>query len=621
MKNMKSKNIRYASDGGRSRKEGTPNSSSSEESEEYLPLGKDSEYSYLNKIQIHSVTEPNEASATSSRPTPRGKTHACGFCEKESTKNATVYPPEAQEMMANLEKEILIQHGADSVRVMNAEIQKRLPYKLLIGTIKKRRALLESKARVEQLCADITPSPNSTKFSYAWTELEVETMVDAMRSYNGDQKDLAWNLAKLLYGRSVKSIEAKLLTKEFRAVDEKRGVIDHVIQSTPNAKKVLAENRDSVARTKSRSEKIGKKRSRSADDSLDLLDDNPRAGLKLFRPAVETLPLQTPSRKSKSAVSTASQTEQVLVECDLPETLFASQDPKASSEEGELSEADLMEIASNVPSCESSMLGMSEHECLNESVNTWVRGCRLRSSIEEDTHKGCEMRARIVSHTVANKKAGNKKRKNKNKKKKAKVERGAMDRIRALEVRMDRALAKITSTLQALARSGLRPISEKGMNPRKSLRTTHGGRYEVKFDAQRFGNDRRDLPVERPSIRRSTLKPRQKFVQHVQMQEKSGKFTKTRECSQCPVHCMNRFAALEEVRDTMVTDRECIVEPAAKASYKQALLKKAADIFGKKPKKGVNPQKSESSLCFDAKRLGEGSDQVGSEDPRRKISS
>ncbi|CAB4069707.1 unnamed protein product [Lepeophtheirus salmonis] len=157
-----------------------------------------------------------------------------------------------------------------------------------------------------------------------------------------------------------------------------------------------------------------------------------------------------------------------------------------------------------------------------------------------------------------------------------------MDRIRALEVRMDRALAKITSTLQALARSGLRPISEKGMNPRKSLRTTHGGRYEVKFDAQRFSNDRRDLPVERPSIRRSTLKPRQKV---------RSACPDAREVCQCPVHCMNRFAALEEVRDTMVTDRECIVEPAAKASYKQALLKKAADIFlVKKPKKGVNPQ-------------------------------
>ncbi|CAB4069698.1 unnamed protein product [Lepeophtheirus salmonis] len=633
------------------------------------------------------------------------------------------FTPEAQEMMANLEKEILIQHGADSVRVMNAEIQKCLPYKLSLGCIKKRRALPSSKAQGELLCADITPNPNSTKFGSAWTELEVDTMVDVKRGHDGDQEDLAWNLVKLFYGRSVESIEAKLLSKEFRAVKELMPVeatevsdtddvniseeerwIDQVIQSTPNAKKVLAENRDSVARTKT--------------------------GLKVFRPAVDTLPLKTPSPKSKSDVSTASLTEQVLVECDLPVTLFASQDPKASSEEGELSEADLMEIASNVPSCEGSMLGMSEHECLNESVTAWdpkasseegelseadlmeiasnvpscegsmfgmseheclnesvtawvrgrrvrssvegdthkgcemramivshtgankkaankkkktkenknkkdpkasseegelseadlmeiasnvpscegsmlgmseheclnesvtawVRGRRLRSSVEGDTHKGCEMRAMIVSHTGANKKAGNKKKKtkeNKNKKviekkekeikkdtsktsrtKKAKVERGAMDRIRALEVGMDRALAMINSTLQAL-----RPISEKGINPRKSLRTTHGGR--------------------------STLKPRHKFVQHVEMQEKSGKFAvvkrgqcnkpvvipkpgpsgrqlrsangweKSRESSQCPVHCMNRFEALEE---------------------KQALLSKAAGIVGKRPKKGINPQ-------------------------------
>ncbi|CAB4069539.1 unnamed protein product [Lepeophtheirus salmonis] len=171
-------------------------------SEEYLPLGKDSEYSYLNRIQIHSV--PNEASATSSRPRTRGETHACAHPEEwneikvkrsgcRKAPRTQPFTPEAREMMANLEKEILIQHGADSVRVMNAKIQKRLPYKLLIGTIKKRRALPESKARVEQLCAHITLNPNSTKFSYAWTELE-------------------------RYYMALLSIEAKLLTKEFGAV-------------------------------------------------------------------------------------------------------------------------------------------------------------------------------------------------------------------------------------------------------------------------------------------------------------------------------------------------------------------------------------------------------------------
>ncbi|CAB4069710.1 unnamed protein product [Lepeophtheirus salmonis] len=530
----------------------------------------------------------------------------CGLCEKGSESFNSerglsmhmlrAHPEEWNEIKV---KKIMQERDPDPAwsrlcKVMNAEIQKRLPYKLLIGTIKKRRLLPESKARVEQLCADIIINPKSTKFK---------------------RKDLAWNLAKLLYGRSVESVEAKLLTvKEFGAgaevmqeddneVSETDEVnltaeerwIDQVIQSTPNAKKVLAEDRASVARTESRSEMRGtKKRSRSADDSLDLLESNPRAG----------------------AVSTASQTEQVLVECELPETLLTSHDPRASSEEGELNEVDLMEIASNIPSCESSMLGI---------------GCRLRSSLDEDTHKSCE----ITTKTGEKKMAGRNSRRNKNKNKeviknrvkepikdtsktsrtKAKVERGAIDRIQALEVRMDRALAKINSTLQALARSGLRPISEKGMNPKRSPRTTHGGRYEVKFNAQRFGNDRRDWPVERPfeSKKHSEAKakakkgrrnkpvdipkprPSDRQLRSVNGWEKvrgqkapppkTGR--KTRECSQCPVHCMNRFAAQGEVRDTV---RERNVKPAAKASYKEALLRKAEDIVGKKPKKGLNPR-------------------------------
>ncbi|CAF2741860.1 unnamed protein product [Lepeophtheirus salmonis] len=179
---------------------------------------------------------------------------------------------------------------------------------------------------------------------------------------------------------------------------------------------------------------------------------------------------------SKSAVSTAKpDPEQVLVECDLPETLFASQDPKASHlKKVNCPEADLYGncIQCSVPPVRAVCSGMSEHECLNESVY-----------------------------------------------------------------------------------------------------------HVVRFNAPRFGNDRRRLASGKAfdSKKHSEAKAISSFSMS-RCIEKSGKFAETRECSQCPVHCMNRFEALEEVRDTMAKARECIVEPAAKASYKQALLRKAEGI-------------------------------------------